>query len=1104
MGKRKQRSGSHRSRQDVDAFNALSRRDFIRLNSALLLAAGTVGCSPTDDPPDLRTGFRILRAEDLLSLKFKLQNLQIVHTYGRPSRLVRIRGNEDALLLVGFPGQHISEQTYQALEETKDDPVSLPARSLMARPTELVFRLPANVGSVELTLEALLNWQQWEALPAIEKRLLPAAVQTHVHAPYGLTLSPDPAAFWVHATRPVTHSGRTELWHTRLASGDSANPSEVHILQPGFPADEGFEASLSAADRVDLVGKSARARTLILSPLGGWLDLRGEWQEGKIARWEHQATAGQDQRVVIQRQDGHLYPFGHPATLMTVTEREVFAARPSGRDASQPAAVLRKRDFIVIKEPQMTYSHASMVFQSVTAQVLVTPALPVADRDAPALWIETFPGEPYRFLFSARDWADGDLQFDAPAVFVSAGASEADALRLYDADDYKRHKISALSGQTAVVARFEDPENPQSDRWGEPLKKPRTSGDTTLKLVHLRFSSEAAAASSSAPFTCRTEAMEARVPALEQFLNDDLNQGWFQRVDPESDGNPAELFAKVLDKNVRRIPLHFDKQSDRCGGIAAPSFDVDGLSRVLGPVGDSTSVNGVDDIDWSKYLDPKRATLLGNFSLIRLLSETDGAKSRIVPRIDFTVEQKAVKNDSEEDDRDDPSAQENAQDPEKNGPPATYREIGVALTWAVPFTTPVDIGIIAIAPQRSASDKTSRMQLEISAGVSKAIGKPVPNAPESAGAAGSPEEVANSGDDPSTLSWSVTARIKNFELRLKAGGEPLLLVGFDYLGVATGPPGPEKKANEDDKSDSDTDDKKEKKSASSVSTKIEHKISGVDASGFLAYLQKILDAVAHMPSIPKPPGGVPKPESQTDLSFPAKLPDIGSADINVTIGPLHVPDFKWLQFDVSNIAIAVGMGFYFFARRQKGGEETRVPDNEFAIRVADIENPLTLVAEPYGGFAHLGLNFTTGRITGFQASLGVIYRFTLDLKVSEAKCEGSLAGVFTYVAEGDDGRFDVDIVLKFSGRATLWIADVYLLIVAVGKWTQDYFAFRADVYLNIKIAFFTVPLYFAFETRSGEGAGSDRMATGLQSLPDIDRLCRRDWLAYRAAFAEIN
>lgn len=1098
----------------------ISRRDFIRLNATLFVIAGTTACSRPDEAPDERTAFRILRTDDLMALHFRLQNLRIEHRHARPSRLVRINEHEEALLFVDFPGQHIAERAYGVFQDSEDVPVEVPAPALIAHPSRLAFTLPAHVQSMEFSLDKLLDWEAWEprlANNGTDRQSTPSADQTLIEIPYGLVLSPIDKPFWSHARQPVHHAGRTELWHTSLLRTGSDGQVRVSILKPEratVTQEEGmFERALTVADRTDLYGKSASTRTLLLSPLGGWLDLRGHWQEGTIARWEHQATAGQDQRVVIQQQDGHLYPFGHVATLISVTEREVFAATKRDTDDLRSAAVLRKRTFLVIKEPEMHYSHEGMAFQSITASVFVTPALEVAEPQPPEMWVETRVGEPYRFRFSARDWAGKDVEFDAPAVFVSPGNGffYENVSTLYEDPGYASNRVSELRGQAAVVARFEDPDNPEHDRWGEPLPNARSPGDCQLILLNLRFTgTNASPAEDTAPFTCQTLAMEARVPALAQFLSSDLNRGWFARRDPEAEDNLAELFAVALDSNSR-IPLYLDKQSDRCGGLATPSFDVDGLSRVLGPVGDRESVSSdTGPMVWTNYLAEDPSTLLGSFSLIDLLSNSDGTPSLIVPRFEFTIEQKSIDEKSDDDNESGEESEnegEEGQEEEKtkNKSKAMYTEIGLSLNWSVPINNDVDSRIIALQPKREEKSKKSRMRLVIEAKSSKAINKPP---------ASNDDASAKEQEKQSSVSWSVAARLTHFAIQLKVARNPLLTIGFEYLGVTLGPAQAEAETNsgegtsnglsEQASENSETDDNGDKKSKSGVSATIDHKISGIDASGALAYLQKMFDAASHLP---KPPELLPDaPEPVSNVDYPAKLPGLGSADIGVNIGPFKVPEFKWLQFDVSNITLSVGLGFYFFSRKHEDETQLRIPDNEFSIRLADIDNPMTVVAEPWGGFATIGLNFTTRSITGFQASIGVLYRFTLDLKVTKAECEGSLAGVFTYIAAGRGEQLDVDdvdIVLKLSGQARLWIADIYLLIVAVGKWTQDYFAFRADVYLNIKLAFFTVPLHLSFETQSGASGGGARNASGAQELPDASRLTENEWLEYRRAYAAV-
>lgn len=1126
--------GDSRSKPSDDTGNTagspsgMSRRDFIRLNSALLFAATTVGCSVDDDFSDLRRSFHLLRADDLLSLRFRLYNLQIVHRAGAASRLQRIDDELDAYIEVVFTGQHIGEEAFPLTGDSGLPTTGSFARSVIARPTRLIFRIPQPVRSIALHVAALLDWQQWEAVHDDSPRTAPDS--TRIEAPLGLTLSPAPGARWLHATEPVTHAGRTELWHTRLVSATDSQVPEVRIEQPGYEATERFEGSLSPAQRRDLTGKSVNARTLLLSPMGGWLDLRGAWQEGPIARWEHQASAGQDQRVLIQRQDGFLYPFGHRATLTIVTERAI-----DNEQMGTTGALLRKRRFIVIKEPTVQFDHASMALQAMTALDLVTPSLDVESEEATAFWIETEAGRPFRFRFAARDWAGDTLEFDAPAVFSAARGTAAEARTAYEAGAYATLRISRLNGQTAAIARFTDAERPSVDRWGAPLAKSRSAGDTSLRLVNLTFSATARAADElrltnrPAPFVCATEALEARIPALEQFIADERNQGWFERINPEAEkDNPAEIFVRSLDRD-RRIPLLFDQQADRCGGLAMPSLFVDGVSRVLGPVGDSASLNGDAPIDWTQYLAAGHATVLGRFSLTDMLTSTDGTKSLLVPRVDFTIEQKAVKTDTDEKrdpakDADDDPEEEQEKDPaeEPGEDPATpsYHEVGVTLTWSVPLARGAGLPFIALQPKYGSPDNASRMQLELSAGVSKTIGVPT----TARDAAETQEPGPDESAPASSGAWSAKALLKDFELRLGTTKEPMIVVGFDYLGVALGPPkppgkdkDPEKEPEKEPEEDpqADTSDDKEKP-ASKFSAKIEHKISGFDAGGLLAYLQKLFDSAAHLPGRPQLPQFPSTQSASTGSgrSYPAKLPALGSADVNLKVGPLSAAEFDWLQFRVSNVAVAFGMGFYFFPRPVKGSDTPRIPDHEFWVRLADPARPLTLLAEPWGGIAHLGMNFTTAGLTGFQAGLGVLYRATLDLKITEAKCEGSVSGVFTYLLDDKGGSIDVDMVLRLSGQATLFIAEVHLLITAVGKWADNHFSFRADVYLRIKISFFTVPLHFAFETRSGEESGGEKSGdeeSGKDSerpqvaaLPGAVGLSQDDWLHYRSAFAGLG
>ena len=83
-----------------------------------------------------------------------------------------------------------------------------------------------------------------------------------------------------------------------------------------------------------------------------------------LVEWDHIATQGRDHYVRIVY-EGFLYPFGHRATLVKVTERKVLA--PDGgtgdNQADSPVAYLRQRMFIVVREREKTYTTAPYLYR---------------------------------------------------------------------------------------------------------------------------------------------------------------------------------------------------------------------------------------------------------------------------------------------------------------------------------------------------------------------------------------------------------------------------------------------------------------------------------------------------------------------------------------------------------------------------------------------------------------------------------------------------------------------------------------------------------------------------------------------------------------------
>ena len=957
-------------------------------------------------------------------------------------------------------------------------------RSRIAAPSRLVFKIPPDCGYIDLTFDALLNWRDWiPMLPGADRSghiVAPSADRSIVQLPYGLALSPNDAARWAHSTQPVTHDGRTELWHTRLTSDNPRQPTTVTILQSDDPDGDMADVltSLKATDREQLAGRTAEAHTLILSPMGGWLDVRGKWEtESPIARWQNNVTAAQDQRVVVQYKDGFLYPFGHRASLITVTERKLGAPLESA-----DTALLRQSTFVVIKEPETRYQHGEMAFKTLTTVDLVTPALHNRTPETGPFWIETGEDEPFLFRFRGRDWADRKIDLEAAAIFVTDENNLiAKANDLYAKSRSRR--TCAMNGQAVAVARFESDEYPDTDQWGESLreirntgdKDPRTVGDTTLQLLKVRFAGGRRATGEDVPpFPCRTDAMEARVPSLDPYLKDDLNRGWFELTDPEAEGNKGEVFAVATDP---KIPLYFDKQADRCGGLAAPSFDVAGLSRVRGPVGDIGPMREGGQLEPDKYFKADSANLLGNFPLTDLLRKSESGKSPAVPKFYSFVGCKQP----------DKYAEEGAK---------PYWEAGLGLKWEIPLHD-ASVGIFSFVADKD-NKKQTISWLVLDASLSKVLGhcdsdKHSTDETKASIDAVSDSEEPNSsteggGDKDAgdlAFGWSVSGTITNFALATDVKGFGRLTIGFDHLGANLSPHRVKIKKGMEDEDEGGVE--------------IDVKISSIKAERALGLFAALMQPLMKIPALMS----ALLPDDRISSTYPAKLPDTGNADLSVTLGPFQAPKMEFLKCEASNIAASVGVGLYFFPRPDEITGESKVPHTLLTFRLASPEEPLTLMAGQWGGICHVGFNVADG-LTGFQAGIGLVRKFKINLGVSNAECKGSLSIVYTFVRKDHDPLQQLDLVLQLSGKAKIaGFVDITLQIVAAGSWqtNHDRWYVSASISVSIRISFFAVKISFAMSYRIAGEEDKEDKPKALQAAPNLGRLTGAAWHDYRAAFA---
>jgi len=654
--------------------------------SEILSRGLPIEVTPTPDAPlQPLSVITVVRREDLLFLAFQFVNLGRRLLPSGDAQLERLLPGT-AFIIVHFPQQSIAEEAiFQAVsfEPKTPPPVSdeFPSGAAQARVSglsRLAFVMPPNLKSIPFKFADLMAWHRWSpSLAGTSNLKSPDLLVTAIEAPYRLIISPVEGDFiWRHRVEIAKTDDRFELWHTRLSLPQvhvglgMAQPLEARAIwardlvtkslpKPSNP----FPTSLTPDQRTELVlltslpKEAAKGFTpspvtveqLMLTPLGAYLHLHGKWNlskgsQMKVSEWRHRATLGRDHYVRIV-EEGALFPFGHRAALITITERRFM---PKG-------AFLIQQMFIVVREPlrDLKLDDAVMTsdghragllqpFQRVRLTTLSTPSIDgpegIANSGANAFWIKV-AGQEHRFHYVGEDWAGQTCEFVAPAIFVSNAVAPANTAATSGLEPiikgYNNAKESlrrvALAGRHVAFAA------------------PGNAGtiDTSYETASLTFGAVPTASSSvkpPLPFHPAMQRAEVRIAAVEhmtgaaaastiQYFEDYLKNGL----------QGGEVFAELIGAGPK---LNFDGQAQRSGGLFTPNFSVSGLSRKQGAVGgDLKKFNGNTFSPQSFFtgLDPKLlgnisltqagsdSKLLGNISLTELLAEGDmGSAPRLV------------------------------------------------------------------------------------------------------------------------------------------------------------------------------------------------------------------------------------------------------------------------------------------------------------------------------------------------------------------------------------------------------------------------------------------------------------------------------------------
>ncbi len=460
--------------------------------------------------------------------------------------------------------------------------------------------------------------------------------ETSIEAPYRLAISPSADSGWTHANQPVSDASDTaiELWHTRLGRRADGKVDEVPQTMRAlwardrerFPDwsttefghdDQPFRMSLDSKDRHMLVRQSSEtwarnrrkitdptpfeATRLYLSSLGAWLDLHGQWltlpwsqqQPGmaSILSWDHEAPMGRDQYVRVAY-PGYLFPFGHRATMVKVTERKI-------KDKTNPRAGLYQRKFLVVGEPVKTYSALDMPFKRVEITPTITPTLspdPAAQQDW--FFLVEVGDQPFHFVLHCVDRDDRQVKLPAQLVWVAEH---------YHAPWPHGNPKDAYAGTPEINGLGQSISFVPSEPGGK---------DTSVPTVGLTFTGTPQVGTAVPSFVKG----RSTIPAVERMNPTGPQEfgyadAWLQHG--FGAGNPGQLWAALTTPTT----LGFGKDgasSGGAGGFIAPSLPIEGLSRSAGPVGDlaTTASGGFNPKEFLKNALPK---LFGFVSLIDIL-----------------------------------------------------------------------------------------------------------------------------------------------------------------------------------------------------------------------------------------------------------------------------------------------------------------------------------------------------------------------------------------------------------------------------------------------------------------------------------------------------
>ncbi len=449
-----------------------------------------------------------------------------------------------------------------------------------------------------------------------------------------------------------------ELWHTKLGvklkdgktSGTALKDLKTIRALWAYDAQSSYEgmgvinapfmASLDAKDRQILVHTTSNysikdyypepvpVKRLMLSNLGAYLDWHAFFDVPSpadntlnIIEWEHLATLGRDHFVKVVY-EGYLFPFGHRAALVKITERKFH--KPT------KAAVNRQRMYIVVLEKEVLYARNNpegdfieFPFQAVRIENSSTPDI---DNPAGSTLINVsgnsglkkktlsrissgegnsaynffinVANEGFKFDLTLTDKEGDEHIVRMPLVFLEnfVARDKTQANRIINEYQKEKHKayyeVDIFGQDIAYAESFVD-------------------GDTAFETDNLWFGGVNYPAKGKSDIKFHPCMRLANVYI--KPLNEITGVRDVTEITLEDDNNDGQVFAKV-----KEAVLDFSGGSDKAGGFLSPNMGITALSKLQGPVGGS-----IDNIKAMQFNPDDFFAALDNFPVAKIFGVID-------------------------------------------------------------------------------------------------------------------------------------------------------------------------------------------------------------------------------------------------------------------------------------------------------------------------------------------------------------------------------------------------------------------------------------------------------------------------------------------------